>query len=145
MLNYTVRYLGTRRKGVAMPLSEHEQRILAELEDSLSKQDPRFAEKVEQTNIYSHGGRRVRWGVAGFIAGLALLLVFLSTSILLSLAGVALMFFSAIVVERNASLMGRASWRDITRPGRGDDAHTSVGPRTDSLRDWLSRQRRRSE
>ena len=128
-----------------MPLSEHEQRILAELEDSLSKQDPRFAEKVEQTNVYSHGGRRVRWGVAGFIAGLALLLVCLSTSILLSLAGLALMFFSAVVVERNARLMGRASWRDITRPGRGDDASRSLGPRTDSLRDWLSRQRRRSE
>ena len=90
-------------------------------------------------------GKRFSITVAGFIAGLALLLIFLSTSVLLSLAGLALMFFSAVVVERNARLMGRASWRDITRPGRGDDAHTSVGPRTDSLRDWLSRQRRRSE
>ena len=52
-----------------MPLSEHEQRILAELEESLSKQDPRFAKNVRETNIYSHSGRRVRWGVAGLYRG----------------------------------------------------------------------------
>ena len=44
-----------------MPLSEHEQKILAELEESLSKQDPRFAKNVRDTNVYSHGTRRVRW------------------------------------------------------------------------------------
>ncbi len=48
-----------------MPLSEHEQRILAELEESLSKEDPRFAKNVRETNIYSHSGRRVRWGDGG--------------------------------------------------------------------------------
>jgi len=50
-----------------MPLSEHEQKILAELEESLSKQDPRFAKNVRETNVYSHGGRRVRWGILGFV------------------------------------------------------------------------------
>ena len=68
-----------------MPLSEHEQRILAELEESLSKQDPRFAKNVRETNIYSHSGRRVRWGVAGFIVGLAVLILFFSDSVLLGL------------------------------------------------------------
>ena len=58
-----------------MPLSEHEQRILAELEESLSKQDPRFAKNVRETNVYSHGGRRVRWGVAGFVVGLLILIL----------------------------------------------------------------------
>ena len=128
-----------------MPLSEHEQRILAELEESLSKQDPRFAKNVQQTNVYTHGGRRVRWGIAGFIAGLLILVLFFSESILLGLAGVALMFVSAVVIERNARLLGRASWRDITRPAQGDDSHANLGPRTRSLRDWLSRQRRKSE
>jgi len=127
-----------------MPLSEHEQRILAELEEALSKQDPRFAKNVRETNIYSHSGRRVRWGVAGFIAGLAILVLFFSHSVLLGLVGVALMFVSAVVVERNARLLGRASWQDITR-GQGDDAHANYGPRTSSLRDWLSRHRHKSE
>ncbi|MCU1362527.1 MAG: hypothetical protein JWM55_355 [Acidimicrobiaceae bacterium] len=128
-----------------MPLSEHEQRVLAELEESLSKQDPRFAKNVRETNIYSHSGRRVRWGVAGFVAGLLILVLCFSHSVLLGLAGVALMFISAVVVERNARLLGRASWQDITRSSQGDDAQANYGPRTSSLRDWLSRHRHKSE
>ena len=128
-----------------MPLSEHEQRILAQLEESLSKQDPRFAKSVRETNVYSHGGRRVRWGIAGFLVGLLILVLFFSRSIALGLVGVALMFVSAVIVERNARLLGRASWQDLTRTPQGDDAHANYGPRTSSLRDWLSRQRRKSE
>ena len=86
-------------------------------------------------------GRRVRWGIAGFIAGLVILILCFSTSVLLGLVGVALMFISAVVIERNARLMGRASWQDITRPSQGDDTRANYGPRTSSLRDWLSRQR----
>jgi len=134
-----------RREGDDMPLSEHEQKILAELEESLSKQDPRFVKKSRETNVYSHSGRRVRWGIFGFIVGLAVLILFFSHSVLLGLAGVALMFISAVVVERNARLLGRASWQDITRTGQGDDAHANLGPRTSSLRDWLSRHRHKSE
>ena len=135
----------TKEEGNAMPLSEHEQRVLAELEDSLSKQDPRFAKSVRVTNVYTHGGRRVRWGIAGFIAGLLILILFFSHSIALGLFGVALMFVSAVVVERNARLLGRASWQDLTRSAQGDDTQANFGPRTSSLRDWLSRQRRKSE
>jgi hypothetical protein len=132
-------------EGVAMPLSEHEQKILAELEESLSKQDPRFAKNVRDTNVYSHGSRRVRWGIVGFIAGLAILLIFFSQNTYAGLVGVAMMFVSAIVIERNARLLGRAGWRDITHPRPGDDASGSLGPRARSLRDWLSRQRRSPE
>ena len=128
-----------------MPLSEHEQRILAQLEESLSKQDPRFAKSVRTTNVYSHGGRRVRWGVAGFVLGLAILVLTFSHWIIVGLLGVALMFVSAIVVERNARLLGRASWQDFTRSPQGDDAHANPSSRAGSLRDWLSRQRRKSE
>lgn len=128
-----------------MPLSEHEQRILAELEESLSKQDPRFVKNVRETNVYSHGGRRVRWGIAGFVAGLLILILCFSHSVLLGLVGVAMMFVSAVVVERNARLLGRASWQDITRSNQGDDSQATYGPRTTSLRDWLSRHRHKPE
>jgi Protein of unknown function (DUF3040) len=128
-----------------MPLSEHEQKILAELEESLSKQDPRFAKSVRETNVYSHGARRVRRGVAGFVLGLVVLIAFFSQSVYVGLMGVALMFASAVVVERNARRLGRAGWRDITQVRSGDDATGALGPRVRGLRDWLSRQRRRSE
>jgi hypothetical protein len=65
-------------KGAGVPLSEHEQRILAELEQSLTKDDPRFVRNVRATNVYSVSGRRVRWGIAGFVVGLAVLLIFFS-------------------------------------------------------------------
>ncbi len=127
-----------------MPLSDHEQRILAQLEESLSRQDPRFARNVAETNVYSHGGRRVRWGAVGFIVGLIVLVLFFSRSTLLGLIGVALMFVSAIVVERNARLMGKASWQDITRPAHGDAVTAQVQPRLRRIRDFVAHLRRRS-
>jgi len=100
---------------------------------------------VRDTNVYSHGTRRVRWGIAGFVVGLVILLAFFSQNVYVGLVGVALMFASAIVIERNARLLGRAGWRDITQSHGGDDSAGALGPRARSLRDWLSRQRRRSE
>ncbi len=70
-----------------MPLSEHEQKILSDLEESLSQQDPRFAKSVSKTNVIVHARRRVRGGVVGFIVGLAILIVFLTQSTLWGLVG----------------------------------------------------------
>lgn len=126
-----------------MPLSEHEQRILAELEESLSKEDPRFAKSVRETTVYTHSGRRVRWGVVGFVAGLLILVTTFSTSTPLGLLGVAVMFASAILIERNARRLGRASWNDFTRTLRSEaESRPSMEDRRNSLRDWLERRRR---
>jgi hypothetical protein len=138
-----VRWVKSQRKGVAMPLSEHEQRVLAELEESLSKEDPRFARNVRETTVYSHSGRRVRWGVVGFVAGLTILLLTFSSSIPLGLLGVAIMFASAILIERNARRLGRASWNDFTRTLRSEAAtRPSMEDRRNSMREWLERRRR---
>ncbi|MHB2029386.1 MAG: DUF3040 domain-containing protein [Acidimicrobiales bacterium] len=90
-----------------MPLSEHEQKILSDLEESLSQQDPRFAKRVKN-KVFVHARRRVRGGVVGFIGGLAILIVFFTQSILWGLVGVVVMLLSSIVVARNAELRGRA-------------------------------------
>jgi hypothetical protein len=128
-----------------MPLSEHEQRILAELEESLSKEDPRFAKSVRETTVYTHSGRRVRWGVLGFVVGLAFLILTFSTSVLLGLLGVVIMFGSAVVIERNARRLGRASWHDFTRSLRNEaEVKPTMEDRRNSVREWLER-RRRSE
>jgi len=52
-----------------MPLSEHEQRILAELEESLVRQDPEFAERVRSETVYRHAGRYLKGAAVGFVAG----------------------------------------------------------------------------
>ena len=64
-----------------MPLSEHEQRILAELEDSLVRQDPEFAERVRSETVYRHAGRYCKWAAVGFVAGVAILVAFYSQSV----------------------------------------------------------------
>jgi hypothetical protein len=96
-----------------VPLSEHEQRILAELEQSLEKQDPAFAERVKSETVYRHAGRYLLWASLGFVAGVAVLVAFYAQSVALGLLGVAIMFASAVVFERNMRRMGRAGWYDI--------------------------------
>ena len=98
-----------------MPLSEHEQRILAELEDSLVRQDPQFAERVRSETVYRHAGRYCKWAAVGFVAGVAILVAFYSQSVPVGLLGVAIMFASAVVFERNLRRMGKAGWHDLTR------------------------------
>jgi hypothetical protein len=60
-----------------MPLSEHEQRILAELEESLSKQDPRFAKNVARpTSIPTVVGACVGESSDSSLSGLLILISF---------------------------------------------------------------------
>lgn len=119
-------------KGVVMPLSEHEQRVLQQLEESLKRDDPAFEKKVREANVYRDAGRRLRWAGAGFLLGLIVLLVFFTTSLPLGLVGVAVMFASGVVMERNVRRMGRASIHDLglTRRARAatDGATTSPPP-----------------
>ena len=119
-----------------MPLSEHEQRILAELEDSLTQQDPSFAKSVRETDVFTYSARRVRRGLAGFIIGLVILLAFFSSSVPLGFLGIVVMFVSAVVVERHARKFGRASWHDFTRSLRPDADATADG-QVRRLRDYL--------
>jgi hypothetical protein len=101
-----------------MPLSENEQRILAEMERSLSSTDPGFAKTVKTTHVYHHSGVRLRWAVLGFVAGLALVVTCFSFSTLLGFAGVGIMFASAVVAERHLRTLGRASLRGVTQQVR---------------------------
>ena len=51
-----------------MPLSDHEQRILAEIERRLLEEDPKFAHQVG-SSFRAHLARRLKLAVAGFILG----------------------------------------------------------------------------
>jgi hypothetical protein len=125
---------------VPVPLSEHEQRILAELEDSLVRQDPHFAERVRSETVYRHAGRHCKWAAVGFVAGLAFLVAFYSESIFLGLIGVAVMFVSAVVFERNLRHMGKAGWHDLTRSLHEDEPSGADGGIENAVhgaRDWV--------
>jgi hypothetical protein len=71
-----------------MPLSDHEQRLLDEIEQALYAEDPKFAASVRSVRTKSRTRRSATLCVLGAIAGLALVLVGLVTNlIVLSVVG----------------------------------------------------------
>ena len=127
-------------RSCAVPLSDHEQRILAELEESLSSQDPRFAHRVANESVYRHAGRKCKWAAFFFVVGMVVLIAGYSVSVLLGLLGVGIMFVSAFIFERNLRHMGKASWHDITRAMHEDEPSGASGGIENTVhdaRDWL--------
>lgn len=79
-----------------MPLSEHEERILAEIERQLEHDDPRFLARTRRAVDHAHIGRR-RWGAAAlFIVGMVVL-TGLAWHIVFGLVGFALMFAGLVL------------------------------------------------
>lgn len=65
-----------------MPLSDHEQRILDEIEKNLYEEDPRFARRGKQRPAPETDRRRAKLGIAAFVGGfLGLLLFFYSGAV----------------------------------------------------------------
>jgi hypothetical protein len=58
-----------------MPLSDHEQRLLEQIEQALYAEDPKFATSVASRKMRSHPRRKLVLAVVGAIAGLALVAV----------------------------------------------------------------------
>jgi hypothetical protein len=98
-----------------LPLSEHEQRILHELEQSLYQEDPGFAERVRSETVYRHAGRYCIWSALVFVAALVFMILTFSRSVVLGFVGVVVMFLSGVVFANNARRMGKAGIDDISR------------------------------
>ncbi len=63
-----------------MPLSEHEQRLLDQIERALYADDPKFASAVRTADLHSHYRRRIIRGIAAFVVGLVMLPVGMVTA-----------------------------------------------------------------
>ncbi|MGH2674543.1 MAG: DUF3040 domain-containing protein [Actinomycetota bacterium] len=100
-----------------MPLSEHEQRILEDIERRLQEEDPRFAQQVARTSLHSHVARRLRWGGALFLVGFVLLILF-AVSVWLAIAGFGVMLTAALFVYNEVRRMGRDQARALGTSGR---------------------------
>jgi hypothetical protein len=124
-----------------VPLSDHEQKILAELEESLVKQDPEFAERVRSETVYRHAGRYCKWAAVTFVLGVVILVAFYSKSVVAGFVGVVIMFASAVWFERNLRRMGRAGWHDLTRSKDGEPrdgaASNGIEGAMTGARDWF--------
>jgi Protein of unknown function (DUF3040) len=100
-----------------MPLSEHEQKILEEIEKRLAEEDPRLVEQVGRTDLYTHLARRIRFAVLAFLVGLLLLLLFV-VSPWAAATGFVIMVLAALLIYRYLGQLGRDQIREMQSSGR---------------------------
>lgn len=92
-----------------MPLSEHEQRLLDQIERALYAEDPKFATTVRSTDLRTHMRRRMRRAIALFVVGVVLLLLGV-TSPAVGILG--------FVVMLGAMLLGVSAYKRLGGGGR---------------------------
>ena len=66
-----------------MPLSEHEQRLLDEIEQALYAEDPKFASSVRSARPRNRARTLLALSVIGVLVGLAVVLVGLTANLIL--------------------------------------------------------------
>jgi hypothetical protein len=93
-----------------MPLSDHEQRILAEIERRLLEEDPKFAHHVGST-FQAHLARRLKLAALAFVVGLVVLVAGFAKNVGLGVAGFVIMLVA--IFEFVRTLRRRAS---VERP-----------------------------
>ncbi len=80
-----------------MPLSEHEQRLLEQMEKALYAEDPKFATSLRSANSRASRGRAAL-GVLGVLIGMGLVLTGVATMMIaIGIAGFAVMLVSAFI------------------------------------------------
>lgn len=94
-----------------MPLSEHEQRMLEQMERALYAEDPKFATALEGSELRTYTRRRAYQAIVGFLAGVALLMagVIVPEWIWVSVVGFLVMLGCAVLAV--------TSWRKAPKPG----------------------------
>ena len=114
-------------RGLKVPLSEDEERILQEIAQRFYEDDPTFAREVSETTLYRHTVRRMKWSVVGLVAGAVFLVATLSTSYQLSFIGFLGMLVCALVFERNLRKLGRAGLDQLSRSIRANGVRDALG------------------
>jgi hypothetical protein len=93
-----------------VPLSEHEQRLLEQMERALHAEDPKFASALQGADLRALFRRRALLAVIGFVVGLGMLVAGVVVPLIaLSVAG--------FVVMLGCAWLTYASWRRIPAPG----------------------------
>lgn len=111
--------------GGDVPLSEHEQRQLEQIEQALYSEHPRFAKAVRSADPRVHYKRRLVYAVVLFVVGVGLLPAGVSTYIAISVIGFVIMlascYWAAMSYRRmNGMATGRIQLKERRRAGRKD-------------------------
>ena len=118
-----------------MPLSEHEQRQLEQIEQALRAGDPRFADAVHSADPRVHYKRRVIAAALGFLIGVGMLFGGVVINVILAaVAGFVVMLACTLwAVTSYRRMTGRATATDKGPGGKrraagGRRAGTRAGP-----------------
>ncbi|NRQ34202.1 DUF3040 domain-containing protein [Nonomuraea sp. NN258] len=124
-----------------MPLSEHEQRLLDQIEQALYAEDPKWANTVRISDPRSHYKRRLIKASIGFALGVVLMMVGVVMSLIpLGVGG--------FVVMLAACLWGLSSWKRMngfgdSAPGSGAAAPPTKGARKGNRGSFMERMEER--
>ncbi len=130
-----------------MPLSEHEQRLLDQIERELYAEDPKLAHAVRTTSPQSHYKRQIIKAALGLVVGVAVLMAGLVVSkgaltVAISVTGFLLMLASGV--------WALSSWKRMTgigdyEPGRGGGERAPRRRQSGFMNRLEERWRRRTE
>ena len=122
-----------------MPLSEEEQRILGEIEQQLYASDPALAREIADSSVYRHAARNLRWAIAGFVVGTAILLGTLHISFVLAFLGFLVLLGCTLSIVRDVRRMGKAGISQLSESMRASGLRNSLGGTGQRMRDRFRR------
>lgn len=108
-----------------MALSDEEQRLLEQMEAALAAEDPKLVNALRGTGVRRVHRRRAAIAGIGFFAGLALLVVGISTHLIFSVLGFVVMVAAAVTAIYSWQHVGTSA--DLGRSH--DRAKTAQGSR----------------
>ena len=109
----------------SVPLSEDEQRILLEIEQRLTEEDPDLVREV---------------ATALFVLGVVVMIWLLGTHAILAFGGFLIMLVAAVIFERNARRLGKAGVQQMTQNLRGNSVKDYFGSTSQRMRDRMRRE-----
>ena len=121
-----------------MPLSEHEQRMLEQIEIALYAEDPKFASSVKRRRLGKSSGRRRLQAAAVFVVGLVMLVGGLIVNIniggfpIVSLLGFLVMFGAGLFAlwgDNNTAEAGSSSTRSGKKQSGSSGAKRKLSER----------------
>jgi hypothetical protein len=125
-----------------VPLSEEEQRILQEMEQTLREHDREFVDRVSHPQYRLESPRGLKWSVVGFLAGTALLLGTFRASIALGICGVLVMTVSALTFAQHLGITAEPESDEDDDPKPGATATGATATRGELPDGPLSRRSR---
>jgi hypothetical protein len=128
------------QRGLVVPLSEDEQRILHEIERRFYEHDPEYAKTIESSTLYRSLGRNCKWAALGFVAGLIILMASFATNWVLGGFGFVVMLVSALAFTQNLRKMGRAGWQQMTEQMRSHSVNDLLGDTRKRFRERFKRE-----